>query len=400
MQRFTSIATLYAAWFFTRALLHRGWWLVTSLYLVVEAALSPFELIFLGTAQGLTILIAELPTGVFADTYSRKWSLVIAHALMGMAMISTAMVLSFPALVVTQMVWGLAWTFSSGADVAWMTDELDDPKQTPQALITAAKWGECGAAAGIVALGVLAWSTSLATAMVCAGIGMLVLGGAVAYFFRETKFQPAAKGNNLKHAAHTLRTGMARLRGQRILLHILTCTLLINGADEAFGRLYAKQLVDLGLPDSAAPIFSLTLLALVTLACSVAALNATHAYLSNGTHYARIYGMAALCGALGLAVFAGSPNVYMAAIGVLMVTGLATSVLRTVSVVWANEHASSEIRATLQSFLSLAENIGEITLGFALALVASYAGIPVALMGSCIIFAAVVVAVERRAQAL
>ena len=171
-----SVASVYAAWFFVRSFLHRGWWVVTSLYLVTEAGLSPFELVFIGTAQAIAVIAAEVPAGIFADAYSRKWSLVLAHVLMGLGMLTTGLVLSFPALVVTQMIWGLSWTFSSGADVAWMTDELDDPERTTTALINAAKWGHAGAALGILSLGALAWLTSLSVAMVSSGIGMWLLG--------------------------------------------------------------------------------------------------------------------------------------------------------------------------------------------------------------------------------
>jgi hypothetical protein len=83
--------------------------------------LSPFQLVFLGTAQGITSLVFEVPTGVVADTLSRKWSLVISSVLMGSSMVATGLVTAFPALVMTQMAWGIAWTFASGADVAWMT---------------------------------------------------------------------------------------------------------------------------------------------------------------------------------------------------------------------------------------------------------------------------------------
>ena len=87
-------------------------------------------------SKGLIVIAAEVPAGVFADAYSRKWSLVIAHVLMGIGMFSTGLVLSLPALLVTQMIWGLAWTFSSGADVAWITDELHAPDKTTAALIS------------------------------------------------------------------------------------------------------------------------------------------------------------------------------------------------------------------------------------------------------------------------
>ena len=44
------VAGTLVRWTWTRAVFHRGYWLVTSLYLVTEADLSPFELVFIGTA--------------------------------------------------------------------------------------------------------------------------------------------------------------------------------------------------------------------------------------------------------------------------------------------------------------------------------------------------------------
>ncbi len=92
------------------AVFHRGYWLVASLYLVIDAHLSPFQLVTIGVAQGVVALLCEVPAGVVADTVSRKWSLVFAHALMGAALVITGMVTAFPALVATQMMWGIAWT--------------------------------------------------------------------------------------------------------------------------------------------------------------------------------------------------------------------------------------------------------------------------------------------------
>ena len=82
------VATTFLRWTAMRSTLHRGYWLVASLYLVIDADLSPFQLVFLGTAQGLTALIFEIPAGVVADTMSRKWSIVTTHVLMGASMVA------------------------------------------------------------------------------------------------------------------------------------------------------------------------------------------------------------------------------------------------------------------------------------------------------------------------
>jgi MFS family permease len=111
-----------------------------------------------------------------ADTISRKRSVVIAHLVMGAGMLATGLVTAFPALVVTQMLWGLGWTFSRGADVAWLTDELDQPDRVAGVLTAGARWEQLGAAGGLVGFGTLAWATDLGTSIVISGVAMAALG--------------------------------------------------------------------------------------------------------------------------------------------------------------------------------------------------------------------------------
>ncbi len=67
-----NIAATFLQWTAMRAVFHRGWWLVTSLYLVVVANLSASQLVFYGAVLAFTMLVAEIPTGVMADVVSHK----------------------------------------------------------------------------------------------------------------------------------------------------------------------------------------------------------------------------------------------------------------------------------------------------------------------------------------
>jgi hypothetical protein len=89
------VVAVFLRWIWWRAALHNGWWLVTSVYLVVDAGLSPSQLVLIGVAQGVIALVLEIPAGVVADTISRKWSLVVSHVLMGIAMTATGIVTDF-----------------------------------------------------------------------------------------------------------------------------------------------------------------------------------------------------------------------------------------------------------------------------------------------------------------
>src|SRR5262249_53439781 len=113
---------LYYALTFVRAL--AVGWVVIDLYLVRTLEFSPLELILMGTVMEATIFLCEIPTGVVADTYSRRLSYVIGLLGMGAAVVGVGLS-SAPWLVIGLWgVWGLAYTFTSGAYEAWITDEV------------------------------------------------------------------------------------------------------------------------------------------------------------------------------------------------------------------------------------------------------------------------------------
>ncbi len=71
----------------------------------------------------------------------------------------------------------------------------------------------------------------------------------------------------------------------------------------------------------------------------------------------------------------------------LLASGVAFNVTRAVSVIWVNRRTTSDVRATVHSFLSQAECVGEIISGFALAALARAAGITGALLAAGAIIA-------------
>ncbi len=376
------VAGIFLRWALARSLCFRGYWLVTSLYLVVVADLSAFQLVFLGTAMELTVLAAEIPTGVMADTISRKWSIVISHGLMGVGMLTTGLVSSFGWLVAAQMLWGFGWTFSSGADVAWVTDELDDARRINRVLTARARWQQYGAAGGMVGFGVLSWSTSLATAIVVAGVAMIVLGIYVIARFTEHEFTPTRE-HRWQESVSIFRRGVKLARHDSEIMLVFGATILVNSGAEAFDRLFPKRLVDLGFPEEPDPIVWFTVLGIATLAVGAIALRIVEARIDGVGVARRVYAVACFVGAFGLIVLAHAPDDVTGMMGVLLVGGVAWTVIRSVSVIWVNRRATSDVRATVQSFLGQVESLGEIAGGLALGVLAQATTITVALTFSC-----------------
>jgi MFS family permease len=377
------VAALFLRWTYLRAVFVRGYWTVASLYLVVDAHLSAFQLLLLGTFMGITLVLSDIPTGVWSDGIGRKWPLVIGHLFVANGMVMIGLVNAFPLILVTQISWGLGWAFISGADVAWLTDELDRPDRIDQVLTARARWDLCGGITGMLAFGVLAWATGRATAIVLSGLAMAVLGLFVAAQFSEHNFTPVRE-RQWTASLSIFRRGLSLARRDPEILLMFAATMLINAVSE-MTRLFPKQLVNLGLPND--PMLCYAALGILASATGAIALRIIEAHIMGVGVARRFYAVVCFVGFFGMIVLAYASDILIGCLGVLLLTGITFNVTRAVSVIWVNRRITTDVRATVHSCLSQAESIGEIFGGFALALLAKAAGIPIALTAAGAILA-------------
>ena len=66
----------------------------------------------------------EVPTGVVADSYSRKWSVITGLGIAGVSAIGLGLTDSYPLLLGLFAINGIGFTFFSGAEDAWAIDNL------------------------------------------------------------------------------------------------------------------------------------------------------------------------------------------------------------------------------------------------------------------------------------
>ncbi|MFC4356725.1 MFS transporter [Halobium salinum] len=71
-----------------------------------------------------TLLLAELPTGYVGDRLGRRNALVLSSVGVGLAAAVFGLVESFPAFFAVYVLWGVAQTFRTGNDSAWLYDTL------------------------------------------------------------------------------------------------------------------------------------------------------------------------------------------------------------------------------------------------------------------------------------
>ena len=129
---------------------HLPTWVVVSVYLVRELHFSPLQLVLMGTAMEAAVFLCEVPTGVVADTYSRRLSLIIGYLGMGVAWAAVGLV-SAPGLIIALWaVWGVSYTFTSGAEQAWITDEVG-LENVGNVFLRGARYAQVGAVVGLFA---------------------------------------------------------------------------------------------------------------------------------------------------------------------------------------------------------------------------------------------------------
>ena len=77
-----------------------------------------------GSPSRASLPVSEVPTGVFADLFGRKRSIILSWAIQGGAIVLVGAVPEFWAALAGWAIWGFGYTFSSGAYEAWITDEV------------------------------------------------------------------------------------------------------------------------------------------------------------------------------------------------------------------------------------------------------------------------------------
>ena len=88
---------------------------VTAYYFVTEVGMSPLELVLVRTVMELSVFLFEVPTGIVADTYSRRLSIVIGNVFMGVALVVVGAFGDVWPILAAYAFWNFGWTVSRAA---------------------------------------------------------------------------------------------------------------------------------------------------------------------------------------------------------------------------------------------------------------------------------------------
>jgi DHA3 family tetracycline resistance protein-like MFS transporter len=321
--------------------------------------------------------LCNVPTGAFADTYGRRWAIVLGVAIFGLGWLLQALVPVFAFILVAEVVRGLGAAFEDGATDAWIADEVGDDALP-------ALFARASQLQRLAYLGGLGGSVALATisyaAPIIAGAAVsAIVAVALAFVLREPAFRRRAERTSWRAMATTARKSAGLVRRRPFLLTLFAATALTGAASEGFDRLSEPQVLTL-LPAALAPVVALAgidvLKTLIGIGMGEIAHRAARAAMP-------VLGpLLAIAEALqiGLTVIFALATGFPLAVVALLTGSALGSVTRPLYRAWLTTSIEPRVRATVLSMHSLCNAGGQIAGGPVIGAVGSLFSIPAALI--------------------
>jgi DHA3 family tetracycline resistance protein-like MFS transporter len=218
---------------------------VNLLYQVQVVKLDPFQLVLVGTVLELSVFLFEIPTGVVSDLKSRKLSIIIGYALIGIGFLVEGLFPHFIPVLLSQVLWGLGYTCTSGSQQAWIADEIGEDRAS-LAFMKGAKANRLGE--------IIAIPLSMATGffmvnlpIVIGGSCMIGLAVFLSFAMREENFKPADREERIsswQSIKGNMNTIIHFTKTSAIIRILFLIALFVGFYSEGFDRLWISQFLN------------------------------------------------------------------------------------------------------------------------------------------------------------
>ncbi len=346
-----------------------------SLYEATVARLTPLQLVLVGTTVELSTFLFEVPTGIVADIYSRRLSIIIGYILMGLGFLVEGFFPAFAPILLAQVICGLGYTFTSGSKQAWITDEIGEERANKLFLRVA----RLGNIAWLTGLGVtlLLGANNTAIPIRAGAFSVIMIGLVLALIMPETGFHPTSKEdrNTWQHMWHIFKQGTGAVRMNPRLINIVFIGLCYGLYSEGMDRLGIKLLLDnfrLPVFIGSTQLSFFILLDVIGALLSIFVIRFVEKRIDTSSPLAIGRAMLVVTGliTLGMLSFALSP-VLVVAVAFMIAVGLLRSVSGPLQLTWINQKLDSSVRATIHSMFGQVDAIGQVTGGPMIGLIAN-----------------------------
>ncbi len=370
---------------------------INMVYQVQQVGLNALQLVLVGTTLELTAFLMEIPTGVVADVYSRRLSVIVGFLLLGIGFIVEGGLPIFEALLVAQVIMGLGYTFLSGATSAWIVDEIGYERASGAFL----RASQVAQVASFLAIGlsVALASYSLQLAIITGGFILLALAALLTLVMPERGFKPAGERESWQTFRATLRGGMRLVRARQILLLIIIAMLIHGAFSEGFDRLSTAHILqNFALP----PLGSLNEIVWFGIISAVSmplTLGVTEVIrrrldLTNGRTVALTLTAVYLVMIGSVLLFTLGESFALILLG-FWLTQAARGVCNPLMDAWINLYVESDVRATVLSFGGQADAFGQIAGGPVVGAIGLWRSVRVAIACSALMLLPILLVFRR-----
>lgn len=386
MNRKLSARTVYLVHSAALSLFFSIWVTLSMVYWVTEVGLNPLQLVLVGTATELAALLFEIPTGIVADLYSRRLSIIIGMFVIGVGIVLTGAFSLFGTVLIGQALWGLGSTFGSGATEAWIVDEVGEENAGPVFM----RGTQIGLIFGLMGIPISVGLGSIDLALPLIVGGLLIIGQGVFLIvvMPETNFTPAPRGDRhpLKSMFHAFGEGAKTVRARPVLGAIIASSLVYGAYSEGFDRLWTAHILESFTLPGLGNLDTVVWFGIIDVVASILAILATEfarRRLATNNQKSIAHILSALYAGIvvSLLIFALAKPFFLALMAywcmvVFRVTG--GPIFNT----WMNLNIDSRVRATVLSMSAQSNALGQIAGGPVIGYVATVWSLRRALMGS------------------
>jgi DHA3 family tetracycline resistance protein-like MFS transporter len=372
---------------------------VTSLYEATVAGLTPVQLILVGTALEISAFLFEVPTGVIADIYSRRLSIIIGYVLMGIGFLVEGLFPAFVPILLAQVIWGLGYTFTSGATQAWITDEIGEDDAN-QLFLRATRIGLYASLIGM-GLASLVGARNAALPIQAGAIGVMMIGISLIVIMPENNFHPTPREDRTTwwHMWHTFRQGVHTVRTRPRLMNIVFIGLFFGIYSEGFDRLWVNHLLDtfeLPVLFGDNPVAFFAALRVAGTILTILAVRFVEKRVDSSNPLAIGRAIFIVTGIISVAMlgFALSP-ILLLSLGLYLVVDAMRDVHIPLQTAWINQKLDSKVRATVHSMFGQVDAIGQILGGPIVAVIAAIGSAVASLVTSSLLLTPALIFIRR-----
>jgi DHA3 family tetracycline resistance protein-like MFS transporter len=350
------------------------------------AGLTPLQLVLVGTTLEISAFVFEVPTGIVADVVSRRTSVIVGYLLMGLGFVVEGFFPVFLPILLAQVIWGLGYTFTSGATEAWISDEIGE-EPANKLFIRATRVGLYASLIGMGAAA-LVGAQNAALPIRVGGLGVVLIGVALAFIMPETGFQPTPREdrNTWQQMGHTFKEGLRVVRTSPRLLSIVGVGLFYGLYSEGFDRLWVKLLLDrFELPvlfgSNEVTFFAGLKIAGTLLTILAMQVVEKRVDTSSPRAIGRVMMLGTVLISASLIGFAISPILGLT-LGLFLLISILRRVVMPLYTAWVNQKLDSGTRATVLSMSSQVDAIGQVAGGPGVGYIAQAVSVGAAILTS------------------